>query len=396
MSNTWIIFRTSLKMALRSLTHRKFRAFLTILGIMIGITLFITLMSIGIGMDTSISGILSQFVGAEVIVMSKLSSSRPNIPGEVVDILKSIDHVEDAFGMIQDFLEIEGEFVSVNAAEPERAEFLLGITLIEGRSLQEAVDDNVARPAYIDITLKNTLNLEIGDRFIATSQLTGTFLELNIVGIVSAFDMGSMLGGFGFSGMAYTTLETMQELLATDSVQVIMLTLDDSSYSADVADAIRVNYEDAEVMTQEEILAMVDEILNIIFAVLLGMAAIALLVGAIGIMNTTMTSVLERTREIGILKSIGAKRIHILQIFITEAFIISLLGGIIGCIGSIGLVIGLTTLSEAVFGFIMPYSFESWIFITGMILAVGIGIVSAAYPSMKASSVKPVEALRYE
>lgn len=394
MSNTWVIFRTSLKMAFRSLTNRKFRAALTILGIMIGITLFITLMSIGIGMETTISNILAQFVGAEIMVMSKISGSRPSVPGEVINILEDIDHVEDSFGLIQDTLEIEGEFIFVISTDPEQIEFILGITLVEGTSLYDALDHGVNRPAYIDSQLQQKLGLGVGDSIIATSQVSGAFLELEIVGIVSSLDIGIGMGGLG--GMVYTTLETMQEILSTDAVQMIMLKLDDSSYSSSVADAIREAYPDAEVMTQEEILAMTDEILNIIFAVLIGMAAISLLVGAIGIMNTTMTSVLERTREIGILKAIGAKRINILQVFLTEAFIIALLGGIIGCIGSVVLVLGLTSAVESFMGFQMPYSFKPSIFIGGMILSVVIGLVSAAYPSFRASSVRPVEALRYE
>jgi putative ABC transport system permease protein len=351
-------------------------------------------MSIGIGMETTISGILSQFVGAEIMVMSKLSSSRPNVPGEVVDILKGIDHVEDSFGVIQDYLEIEGEMVLVISSEPEEIEFLMSISLEYGMTLQEAEQLEIPRPAYIDTTLKNALGLDVGDNLLATSQISGTFLELTIVGVVSSFDIGMGFGGFG--GMVYTTLGTMQEILSTDAVQVVMLTLDDSSYSSNVADSIREAYPDAQVITQEEILAMTDEILNIIFAVLLGMAAISLLVGAIGIMNTTMTSVLERTREIGILKAIGAKRINILQVFLTEAFIISLLGGIIGCIGSVVLVLALTQVVESFLGFMMPYSFEPMIFVGGMLLSVVIGLVSAAYPAWRASSIKPVEALRYE
>ncbi|MHA1269607.1 MAG: ABC transporter permease [Candidatus Helarchaeota archaeon] len=394
MSNTWVIFRTSLKMAIRSLTSRKFRSFLTILGILIGITLFITLMSIGIGMQTTISGILAQFVGAEIMVMSKISSSRPSVPGDVVDILGTIDHVEDSFGLIQDYLELQGEFVMVIGAPPEKIEFLLSLNVIEGMTLKEADEEGIPRPAYIDTTLQNQLNLNVGDKLIATSQISGIFLELNIVGIVSSFDIGIGFGGFG--GMAFTTLETIQELLSTDSVQVVMIKLDDSSYSAYVADAIRETYPDAEVITQEEILAMTNEILNIIFAVLLGMAAISLLVGAIGIMNTTMTSVLERTREIGILKAIGAKKINILQIFLTEAFIIAIIGGVLGCIGSVVLVTGLTSLVQGFMGFKMPYVFDPLIFTMGMGLAIVIGLISAAYPSWRASSVKPVEALRYE
>ena len=394
MSNTWVIFRTSLKMAFRSITNRKFRAFLTILGITIGITLFITLMSIGIGMQTSISALLAKFVGAEVVVSSKISGSRPSVPPEVVNLLGKVDHVEKSFGLIQDYLTIQGQFVMVIATDPSEIEFLTGIKVVRGMSLEEAVEQNISQPAYIDNTLATQLHLDIGDKLIATSQSSGVFLQLNIVGVTTSLSLGISISGFG--GMAYTTLYTMQELLATDSVQYVMLELDDSSYSESVANAIRETYPNAQVITQQEVLEMTDQILNIILAVLLGMASISLLVGAIGIMNTTMTSVLERTREIGILKAIGSKRINILQVFLTEAFIIALIGGILGRISSVVLVIGLTTLVKSFMGFQMPYVFDTSIFIGGMVLAIVIGLISAAYPSWRASSVKPVEALRYE
>ncbi|MHA1831215.1 MAG: ABC transporter permease [Candidatus Helarchaeota archaeon] len=394
MSNTWVIFRTSLKMAFRSITNRKFRAFLTILGITIGITLFITLMSIGIGMQTSISALLAKFVGAEVVVSSKISGSRPSVPPEVVNLLGKVDHVEKSFGLIQDYLTIQGQFVMVIATDPSEIEFLTGIKVVRGMSLEEAVEQNISQPAYIDNTLATQLHLDIGDKLIATSQSSGVFLQLNIVGVTTSLSLGISISGFG--GMAYTTLYTMQELLATDSVQYVMLELDDSSYSESVANAIRETYPNAQVITQQEVLEMTNQILNIILAVLLGMASISLLVGAIGIMNTTMTSVLERTREIGILKAIGSKRINILQVFLTEAFIIALIGGILGCISSVVLVIGLTTLVKSFMGFQMPYVFDTSIFIGGMVLAIVIGLISAAYPSWRASSVKPVEALRYE
>jgi len=381
-------------MAFRSITNRKFRAFLTILGITIGITLFITLMSIGIGMQTSISALLAKFVGAEVVVSSKISGSRPSVPPEVVNLLGKVDHVEKSFGLIQDYLTIQGQFVMVIATDPSEIEFLTGIKVVRGMSLEEAVEQNISQPAYIDNTLATQLHLDIGDKLIATSQSSGVFLQLNIVGVTTSLSLGISISGFG--GMAYTTLYTMQELLATDSVQYVMLELDDSSYSESVANAIRETYPNAQVITQQEVLEMTDQILNIILAVLLGMASISLLVGAIGIMNTTMTSVLERTREIGILKAIGSKRINILQVFLTEAFIIALIGGILGCISSVVLVIGLTTLVKSFMGFQMPYVFDTSIFIGGMVLAIVIGLISAAYPSWRASSVKPVEALRYE
>ena len=141
---------------------------------------------------------------------------------------------------------------------------------------------------------------------------------------------------------------------------------------------------------------MMDQIIGIMNGVLLALSGISLVVGALMIMNTMMMSVLERTREIGIIKSIGAKRTHVLTMFLTEAFIISLIGGVLGCLLAVAGLLGLESLIQSSYGFSLPYSFEPWIFIIGMLLAVGIGLASGAYPSWSAASIKPVEALRYE
>ena len=151
MSNTWVIIKTSLKMAYRSITSRKFRSFLTVLGIMIGITLFITLMSIGIGMNTTISGILSQFIGAEIMVMSKISSSRPSVPSEMVNILGNIDHVEDAYGLIQDYVDVQGNFIMVIGTPPDKIEFLMGIKLKEGISLKAVSYTHLTLPTICSV-----------------------------------------------------------------------------------------------------------------------------------------------------------------------------------------------------------------------------------------------------
>jgi putative ABC transport system permease protein len=207
-----------------------------------------------------------------------------------------------------------------------------------------------------------------------------------------------MGGGMGMSmgGMCYTELKTMQDILATSNVQLFIIGLDEGVDAKTVGDAITAVYPDAEVITEEEILAMMDQIVGIINGVLLALSGISLVVGALMIMNTMMMSVLERTREIGIIKSIGAKRTHVLTMFLTEAFIISLIGGVLGCLLAIGGLLGLEQIMMSTLGFPLPYSFEPWIFIVGMFLAVAIGLASGAYPSWSAASVKPVEALRYE
>ncbi|MHA1267073.1 MAG: ABC transporter permease [Candidatus Helarchaeota archaeon] len=388
------IFKYSAVMAIRSMRFRAFRTFLTVLGILIGITTFTSLMAIGVGMRADIREILSRFAGANMIVMSSISSSRPSIPGQVVDYINQIDGINFSAGVIQDFADVSGKTVMITGINPEKMEFLLSLKTIEGQSLKDAKD--VPNACVIDIVLQEELNLAVNESFVATSSLTGSFISLKIVGVVESLTAGGGGFGMGMSGICYTDLTTMQDILITTNVQVILVGLEENANSDAVAEAITVAYPEAEVITEEEILAMMDQIVGIINGVLLALSAISLVVGALMIMSTMTMSVLERTREIGIMKSIGAKRSHVLTIFLTEAFLISLVGGVLGVLAAIGAVYAIDIIMTGQYGFSIPYSFEPWIFISSMLLAVGIGLISGAYPSWQASSVKPVEALRYE
>jgi putative ABC transport system permease protein len=386
------IFKYSLLLAIRSMRHRSFRTFLTVLGILIGITTFTALMSIGVGMRTRIYTILNQFSGASMIVMSKVSTSRPAIPAAVGTYLEEIPGINYTVGLIEDFVSINGESVMLTGADPDQINFLLGLSVKKGMSLSEATSLGIYHACVIDEGLQKTLNVQVNETLLATSTFTGTLMELYVVGIVDSLSMGMMAMG----GMAYTTLDTMQEIMVTTNVLVLIVGLDGGADAQNVKSAITAAYPEAEVITEDEILAMMDQIVGIINGVLLALSAISLVVGGLMIMNTMMMSVLERTREIGIVKSIGAKRSHVLTIFLTEAFLISIIGGILGSLAAVGGVIAISYYMEASYGFQLPYSFDTWIFIVGMLLAVGIGLLSGFYPSWQASSIKPVQALRYE
>lgn len=386
------IFKYSFVLSIRSMKARSFRTFLTVVGILIGITTFTALMSIGVGMRMQIYEILSQFAGASMIVMSKLSSTRPTIPGTVENGLSQIDGINYTAGLIEDFVDINGESAMLTGIQSEKMEFLLGLQVISGVALSEA--KNVSNACVIDATLQERLGVNISDTLLISSDISATFIELTVVGVVEPISMGM---GFGFDFvMCYTELSTMQNILVTSNVQIILVGLEEGADTDAISEAITLVYPEAEVITEEEILVMMEQIVGIINGVLMALSAISLVVGGLMIMSTMTMSVLERTREIGIMKSIGAKRPHVLTIFLTEAFLISLIGGALGALIAVGGVLGLSQVLEQSYGIAIPHSFEPWIFITGMVLAVVIGLLSGAYPAWQAASVKPVEALRYE
>jgi putative ABC transport system permease protein len=387
------IFGFSLKMALRSMRYRSFRTLLTVLGITIGITTFVSLMSIGVGMRSQVTDLINQFMGSGMQVSSQISSRRPSVPEDVGIYLKEIEGINETIGVIEDFVEVGGDYINLGGVPADKLEAAYGISIIEGNNLQWGLDHDIERPVIIDESARRTLGYDINDTLIVSSMQNGIFMEFTIVGISSAFQIDI---SFIMAGFAYTTLDILQAYLVTDNVQYFIVTIKQGYDMNAIADAIRTAYPDADIMTSEEVQAMSDQILNIMFAVLLAIGSISLLVGALMITNTTMMSVLERTREIGIVKSIGGKRSHVLTIFMTESVLIASIGGIIGCILSIIAVMGLTGIVKSTYGFPLAYSFEAWIFMVGIGLAAGIGALAGAFPSWRAASVKPVEALRYE
>jgi ABC-type antimicrobial peptide transport system permease subunit len=149
-------------------------------------------------------------------------------------------------------------------------------------------------------------------------------------------------------------------------------------------------------MSQVEATEMVGQITGILTALLSSIAAIALVVGGIGIMNIMLVSVTERTREIGLRKAVGARNKDILIQFLIESVILTVLGGIIGFIGgtliSFGASIGLSKVLNTGWSFVMPFN--------AVILAFGVatvvGLVFGIYPAKKAAKLNPIEALRHE
>jgi putative ABC transport system permease protein len=149
---------------------------------------------------------------------------------------------------------------------------------------------------------------------------------------------------------------------------------------------------DFKIQTAAQLADSINQIFNVATAVLGGIVSIALLVGGIGIMNIMLVSVTERTREIGILKSLGARRSDILLQFLIEAVTLSLLGGLIGLALGYGIGIMVVKLVPAFEGAYVPF----WAVALAMGFSMGVGVVFGIAPAAKAAALDPIDALRYE
>ena len=150
-----------------------------------------------------------------------------------------------------------------------------------------------------------------------------------------------------------------------------------------------------QVLTAAQIVEQINNVLGIVQVVLVGIAMISLIVGAIGILNSMYTSVLERTKDIGIMKAVGARNSDILKIFLIESGLMGFVGGIFGII--LGIVVALIVGEIASnSGFLLLIKIEIPLLLFGLLFSFLVGMISGTLPAYQASKLKPVDALRYE
>ena len=405
-------------MAFESLSERKFRFALNLLGIMIGCAAVTGLISLTQGMNNEITsqmGILGTSTitiipGTQMSSMMESSqeggfmgapgrSSMPFSTSELdwrdIDILEKmhgIDIIEPGVSGGQGTYIRKGETFSVSVEGITDAYFEINEAdeILEGRELIRS-DKAVVIIGY---SLAYPLDgeeqyLDVGDRIKLITEVNREekTLSLRVVGILE--ESGSSFGGGDESFMI--PLRTYEQFFETGGeYTTIQVKVSDPDSIAQLSDEIEDALEDVSVITSEVAMDMVNSIIGTIEAVLSGIAAISLLVAGVGIINTMTVSVMERTREIGVLKAIGAKSSDVLFMFLSEAVMTGIAGGTMG----------------AVFGFMLSTFVGDYVGVTAeisinlglitLLFAVITCVVSGLYPAWRASNLHPVEALRYE
>jgi putative ABC transport system permease protein len=401
-----------LQYSLRTLQQRKLRTSLTLLGIFVGIAAIVSLISLGQGFEKEIN---EQFelLGTDKLIITPKTAFAP--PGSQT---LGISLTEDDWDFVAKIKEVAESTVYIIV--PAKIEFNDETRFFNVIGTDTGVGLKVWEELLGDVEIAEGRMIKKGDKFKAVvgnyhvernlfkknAQVRNTYkINGQNVKIVGVLDY---IGSAEDDKAISMPLEAARELFEIPNrVDAIILKMEKGVDPVIVAEKIKRrlrNFRDLEegkedfaIQTFDEILRSLNQILGVIQLVLIAIAGISLLVGGIGIMNTMYTSVIERTKEIGIMKAIGARNRDITQLFILESGLLGAAGGIMGILIGIGFSKGVVWIIKNVLLFEFIDVFFPWYLILAVLaFSFTIGTVSGVLPAIQAARQQPVEALRYE
>jgi len=395
--------------ALRNIRTRSLRSWLTILGIVIGVFLIISLLSLSEGLKSTITKQLKSLGGEMIFVMpGDMSNPLSMFMGGTKFERQDIQAIENAEG-VDKVLTMSYQSGVARYGEESKTIFLAGVPLKTGIEVFEK---------FQGWSLQKGRWPNTGKREVVIGQQVSTSIYKENVGINTEitikgrrFEVVGILNSLGSkSDDSYIYMDTsLYEWLTGEkkgTAQQVMVKIKDGSNPDQVAENIKESLQetrkrragtdtvDFSVITSEKMGDIAGNILGVIQIVIVAFASIAIIVGGIGITNTMFTSVRERTKEIGIMKAIGAKNSAILKIFLMEAGIIGSIGGVGGTLLGV-----LFAKVIEIYGQIHPLfyfaaSISPGLIIFGLVFPFFVGCIAGLFPAKQAANMKPVEALR--
>jgi macrolide transport system ATP-binding/permease protein len=385
------------RMAMRSLKTNLFRTFLTLLGVMIGVMSVITMMSIGEGAKRRIAGEINQLGANRLTVFPNLKEfPEARLPfddvGAVEDLLPNLASVLPELNGTATVRHRNVDYETNIIATAETYPTIRDWAVASGVFFTDQDSERYNPVAVLGATARDELLPYGGDPL-------GKYLLINKVPFLV---IGTMTrkgaGGFGRydqDDVIFVPLKTgAHRLFGEANLRSLVVTVTDSARIAESEHALRAlltdrhGEEDFRILNSVEMLESMDEAMSVATLVLGAIGAIALLVGGIGIMNIMLVSVTERTREIGIRMATGARKSDILVQFLSEAIVVSLLGGVIGI--GVGMALGV------LIGTLVPdvqVAFTGLPMIVAFSCAAGTGLLFGFAPARNASRMDPVVAL---
>jgi len=372
-----------LNMALQNIRRRALRNSLTVTGLAIFVLIFILISSVTLTMQNSISESLSD-LGGEIMVWDK-GALAPflgvTVPENYTGRIERIRYVKNVVPQITGISTVDSKDWRVTVGiDPSNIPLLYTYTMVEGTMLKRNESKAVVGYLFADFIKKH-----VGDNLtIVYSANRQTF---PIVGIYKTDTW--------MDNVVIVPFETAQNIFGwAERASIIIVTVTDLSKIDSVIDEIRKEIPDVNVFKSQEATARLAPVMNSITWFSYIVSTIAGIACLFGITNVMLTGILERTREIGILKALGAKGLDVTKMIMYESAVMGVFGGLLGCLISLsllipGLLIPITPTSA------LPISVFPEIFVYGLILSIIISILASLYPVWKAIRVRPNEVLKF-
>ncbi len=400
------------KIALKAIANNKMRSFLTMLGIIIGVASVIAMLAIGQGSKQSIQKQISE-MGSNMIMIHPGADKGPGGARQSADDMETLTLTD-----YQNIVDQNKYLAAVSPNVSSSGQLIMGnnnyqtsvigvsidyltirqLSVETGEMFTNADIKSSAKVCVIGKTIVDNLFPNGGDPIGQVIRFNK--IPLRVVGVLKSKGYNSM--GMDQDDIVlapYTTV--MKRMLAQTFLQGIYasaITEDLTELAiADVTSILRTDHklkadaeDDFSIRSQEELSSMMNSTTSMMTTLLACIAGISLIVGGIGIMNIMYVSVTERTREIGLRMSVGARGIDILSQFLIESILISITGGVIGVITGVGASFAVKFIAH------WPISIEAWTVILSFVVCTITGVFFGWYPAKKAANLDPIEAIRYE
>ena len=385
----------SFKMALKAIGGNKMRSFLTVLGVVIGVVAIVVLVAIAQGTNASVVSSIES-MGTNMLSVS-INAKRTN--PITLDNLSELAQ-DESIAYVAPYTRVSGT-IKAGVTTYDDGQMIgttQGYDAIRGYELSRG--RFITQPDLDNRIFVAVLGSEAATEMFGKTDAVGETFSINgytftVVGVLEANGSDSTGSQDNQIFIPYTLAQRLSNMTRISSFYVSAVSSDEIYFAQAAVESylqkiFPTTYSQYSVYNQTEMLSTLNETTATLTLMMGGIAAISLLVGGIGIMNIMLVSVSERTREIGIRKAIGASRGNILLQFLIEALVVSLLGGLLGLLISLGAISLMGPVLD------MTLSVSPTVAGAAIGFSVLIGVVFGIYPANKASHLKPIDALHYE
>lgn len=392
------------KVALQAMRSNISRTFLTMLGIIIGVFSVIALIAVVSGLRAEIVNEVQSLGSNNIIVNSGTSSTfgigssivqtQDVITDKDVEDVSKLDGIDSATPMNAAIAKYAYKDKTVSNFTLGRAPIAFTLSFLRMTKGEPFTQEDYDQKKHVVVLMDELASELFGDEDPIGKTITIDGQEYTVLGTVAV--QGTSIIGSGLTKASIQPTSTLREKLGNKKYSSFLSIAKEQDDVEDLAEKVKKIFldnhgnEDFVVLTQKDIIGTIDSILNTLTLGLSLVTAVSLIVGGIGIMNIMLVSVTERTREIGLRKAVGATNFDIMIQFLFEAFLISVLGGLIG--------LGLSFITSLIIHhyFDLPVGITVGSAFLSIGVSAGVGILFGIIPAVRAARKRPIEALRYE